>query len=41
MSAKSIADMSKPFYPWTARQKRRMKNRRLARKQLRTVTRNL
>lgn len=41
MSAKQQADKQKPNFPWTARQRRGVKQRRLARKQLRRITRNL
>lgn len=40
MSAKMETDKAKPAYPWTARQKRMNKQRRLARKQARKINRN-
>lgn len=40
MSAKMEADKEKPGYPWTPRQRRMKKHRRLARKQARKATRN-
>lgn len=40
MSAKMEADKAKKQYPWTARQKRMAKQRRLARKQARKANRN-
>lgn len=40
MSAKMEADKEKPNYPWTPRQRRMKKQRRLDRKQNRKMTRN-
>jgi len=41
MSAKQQADKQVPGYPWTARQKRQQKSRRLGRKQARKALRNI
>jgi hypothetical protein len=40
MSAKYEADKAKPGFPWTARQRRGLKTRRLGRKQVRKASRN-